>query len=1042
MTTSKPPYGHNTPDAWAGATDPEEQEPVTAAAQGVRERALQALRAGHFDLIEQVLEDGDLSVTTLVENLRVYQAELEIQNEELRASEQHALTALARYTKLFTELPMAVLMADDYGLILEANPSARSLLALRDIRSHQYFLVRLVHEDDRAAVADAFQRAKRSRADALSELRFAAADGSRFQADLHVGLLPAESDSQPRRFICAVVDQTEVIRQRDALARAYDRLERSEERYRVVADHSPDWDYWYGPDRRFLYVSPACAEVTGYTAEEFREDSDLFERIVHPDDLPQWQGHLADADDFEHHDQERRVFRIRARDGRVRWIEHVCRPVSAPDGRFLGRRGVNRDITERQEARAALARSEARFRAVFDAAPVGIAVVDADERVVMTNAALQRFLGYAEAELRRMSLRDCTHTDEVAWDNQLSADLLAGRRSSNTRDMRFVRKDGRIVWGQLTMAPLRTPDAEDHCAIAMIADIDEGRAAALREAQAHRVFENTSEGIVITDAERRIIAVNPAFTEITGYTEQEALGQNPRMLQSGRHDASFYQAMWASLERTGQWRGQFWNRRKNGECYPQLSTISVVRDPKGDITNYIGVFGDITQLKRSEQALYELAHKDPLTGLANRTQLRARLEQSLHRAARAGRLLALLFLDLDLFKNVNDTLGHPVGDALLQSVAAAMAEQVRNSDSIARLGGDEFVVLLENIDQPETAAHLARRLLRVFAHPFAAQGRQLHITASIGISIFPEDGQDVDALLANADVAMYRAKDQGRNTYRFFTAEMSEGAEERLRLEHALRGALARKELRLEFQPQVRLADDCMHGAEVLLRWHNSEHGEIPPARFIRIAEELGLIVELGYWALEQACRQLADWDARGFLVPRLAVNLSVLQLERPELVDEVRAIMTRTRVEPDRLELEVTEAMLMRHAEQVIANLAGLRDLGLTIAVDDFGSGFSSLAYLKRLPIHRLKIDKAFIEQLTLDANDDAITRAIIALGRGLGLDVIAEGVETEPQAEFLRREGCTEAQGYLFGRPMPAERLITSAPFNRMAPPGRASS
>ena len=1158
MTTTSPD------DAPAGAVEPATTEQGIGR-EALHRRALDALRAGRFDLVEQVLRDGALDTSTLVENLRVYQAELEIQNEELRASEQQALTALARYTTLFTELPMAGLVVDDYGLILEANPGARGLLALRDIRTHQYFLLRLVHEDDRAAVAAAFQRAKSGGSSALSEVRLAAADGRRFQATLHVALLPAESDHHPHRFVCAAIDQTEVIRQRDALARAYDQLERSEERYRVLADFSPDWDYWYGPDRRFIYVSPACAEVSGYTAEEFREDPELFERIVHPDDRAQWQAHLEDAEAREHKDIGRLPFRIQTRDGRVRWIEHLCMPVVAPDGRYLGRRGVNLDMTSRHEAREALARSEAHFRSIFDAAPLGIAVLDSDGRVVMTNAALRRFLGYDAAELERLTFRDYSHPEELAWDAELYADLVAGRRSSYTRDKRYVRKDGRTVWGRLTVALLRDPTQKTGFAIGMIADIDaqraaeraqceserryhalyesagegmsilqngvftsfnraavellgysdeapllgkqpaelspeiqpdgerssdkqarllaamangkverfdwehlradgssvlvqvtpiqvqldgepalfgvwhdltERRAAALREARANTVFENTTEGIVVTDAACRIVAVNRAFTEITGYSEEEILGQNPSVLQSGRHDESFYQALWASLERTGEWRGELWNRRKNGATYPQLTTISVVRDPSGAITNYIGVFGDVTQIKRSK-ALYELAHRDPLTRLANRTLLQARLEQSLLRAAREGRMLALLFLDLDLFKTVNDTLGHPVGDALLQSVAAAMAAQVRSTDSIARLGGDEFVVLLEDIDAPDAAAQLAQRLLGVFTGPFTVQGRELRITASIGISVFPSDGADMDTLLANADVAMYRAKDQGRNNFRFFTPEMTAGAEERLGLQNALRGALSRGELRLELQPQVRLADGCMSGAEVLLRWHSPEHGEVPPARFIPIAEELGLMVELGNWVLEQACMQLADWDAQGFWVPRLAVNLSVLQLEHPALADEVRAITTRTRLEPKRLELEVSESMLMRRAEVVVGNLTRLRDLGLTIAVDDFGSGFSSLAYLKRMPIHRLKIDRSCIDRLTRDANDDDITRAIIALGHSLGLDVIAEGVETEAQADFLRRAGCSEAQGFLFGRPMSAEQIIASAPFSRIPRP-----
>lgn len=337
-------------------TEPQRQEPDTTAADidGLRHRALDALRAGRFDLVEQVITDGDVDISNLVENLRVYQAELEVQNDELRASEQRAHTALARYTTLFTNLPMAALVVDDYGLVLEANPQARSLLALRDVRSHQYFLVRLVHPDDRGAVASAFHRAKQSEAEGLSALRFDAADGGRFQAELHIARLPG-GDHGPNHFICTLVDQTEVIRQRDALARAYDVLEQSEERYRVLADFSPDWDYWCGPDGAFVYVSPACLDVAGYSAEDFRRDAGLFERIVHPEDRPRWRTHWGEVQGSSHPDACQLELRIITRSGQTRWIEHVCRPVMAPDGRYLGRRGVNRDITRRHEARETLA---------------------------------------------------------------------------------------------------------------------------------------------------------------------------------------------------------------------------------------------------------------------------------------------------------------------------------------------------------------------------------------------------------------------------------------------------------------------------------------------------------------------------------------------------------------------------------------------------------------------------------------------------------------------------------------------------------------
>ena len=718
---------------------------------------------------------------------------------------------------------------------------------------------------------------------------------------------------------------------------------------------------------------------------------------------------------------------LRTAKGREIWVKTNGKRVVNSAG-LPGLRGSIQDITARVEADHALRASEEKYRTLFESASEGMCIIQGG-RFISVNQAALRMLGYDEAaQVLNKRPSDLSPTVQPDGEDSAIKEQRILKESLNNGTRRFewehLRANGSTlpVEVTLTTVELRGEPAQ----FLTWRDLTEQRVPKEREIQARIVFDNTSQGIIITDPERRILAVNRAFTEITGYSEEQALGKTPSLLQSGRHDEAFYQAMWATLEATGQWRGEFWNRRSNGDIYPQLSTISVVCDQAGRLTNYIAVFGDITQLKRSEEELYRLAHRDALTGLPNRALLRARLEQSMSRASRRRTMLAILFLDLDLFKNVNDTLGHPVGDALLQSVAAAMQSNVRAADSIARLGGDEFVVVMEDVDDPNMAAQLSRRLLDIFARPFDAEGRKVHITASIGISIFPLDGQDMDALLSNADVAMYQAKKHGRNTYRFFESAMAEGAMERLRLESALRGALARNEMTLVFQPQVKLSNRWMYGAEVLLRWHHPELGQVPPASFIPVAEGLGLIAELGAWVLEQACLQLAEWDRKGFLVPRLAVNLSVQQLERGDLLDSVRSTLARAEIEADRLELEVTESVLMRHADQVISNLWALRELGATIAVDDFGSGFSSLGYLKTLPVNRLKIDKSFIDNLTQDPNDDAIARAIIALGRGLGLDVLAEGVETEAQAEFLRQEQCIEAQGYLFGRPMTSAQLM----------------
>jgi diguanylate cyclase (GGDEF)-like protein len=486
--------------------------------------------------------------------------------------------------------------------------------------------------------------------------------------------------------------------------------------------------------------------------------------------------------------------------------------------------------------------------------------------------------------------------------------------------------------------------------------------------------------------------------------------------------------MWVELKRTGQWRGELWNRHKNGQIYPELMTISAVVDSGGELTHYVGVFRDITHLKRSEEKLAYLAHHDALTGLPNRTLFQARLEQCLQRAARYQRQVGLVFLDLDRFKTVNDTLGHPVGDALLKQVATVLAKQVREADTIARLGGDEFVIILDDIPALRFAANFVERLLTVFAQPFLVEGHELFVTASIGVSVYPQDGEEIDALVRHADVAMYQTKNSGRNGFSFFSATMTEGATERLRLEHDLHGALQRHEFVLHYQPQFSLETRQLMGVEALCRWNHPTLGLVPPNQFIPIAEDVGLIDRLGAWVLEESCRQMIAWDHAGFRVPRLAVNLSVRELERTNLVDEITDILQRTGITPDRLELEVTESMIMRNPEVGIQTLAALRELGVTLAVDDFGTGYSSLAYLKRLPLNRLKIDRSFVEKLTQDPNDDAIVRAILALGRSLGLETLAEGIETLAQVDFLVAEGCVEGQGYLFSRPLPPDELAVS--------------
>ncbi|MET0072570.1 MAG: EAL domain-containing protein [Candidatus Thiodiazotropha sp.] len=541
---------------------------------------------------------------------------------------------------------------------------------------------------------------------------------------------------------------------------------------------------------------------------------------------------------------------------------------------------------------------------------------------------------------------------------------------------------------------------------------------------AERAFQNTAEGITVTDENGDIVSTNPAFEAITGYTNEEVMGQNPRLLKSGHHEPSFYRDMWDTLLKAGHWRGEIWNRRKNGDVYPEWLTISAVKDNRGDTTHYVGVFTDITQIKEAQDQINFLAHHDALTQLPNRALFRERFDHALMHARRESNSIALLFLDLDRFKTVNDTLGHPTGDQVLLEVSRRMSNIIRSSDTIARLGGDEFVLLLEEQTSAQHAAVVARKLIDLFSTPMNIGEHELVVTASIGITLYPNDGDDPDLLIRHADRAMYEAKQQGRNTYRFFTQALTEGALERLMMENELRRAISRDELILHYQPIVDINTRQLRGVEALVRWQHPKQGLIAPGRFIELAEEIGIIGDIGKWVLHTACAQLARWDWDEFRVPRISVNLSVQQIDQT-LVMQVSEELQKSALAPERLELEVTESMLMRNPELSRTVLGELKAIGVNFAIDDFGTGYSSLAYLKLLPLDRIKIDQSFVRDIGRDSNDEAIVRAIIALSNNLGLESVAEGVEYSNQVDFLQKAGSVLAQGYLYSHPVPAEEL-----------------
>ncbi len=539
---------------------------------------------------------------------------------------------------------------------------------------------------------------------------------------------------------------------------------------------------------------------------------------------------------------------------------------------------------------------------------------------------------------------------------------------------------------------------------------------------AKQIIDHTGEAVMITDADAHILDVNNAYTQITGYDRKELIGRNPNVNKSGRHDSAFYEEMWGQLQSDGHWSGEIWDRRKNGELFPKWLRINAIRDESGRTRQYVGIFSDITDKKLAEERLRSLAFYDPLTALPNRAFFRERLGKLAATMQRNGRRAALMFIDLDGFKDVNDSLGHAAGDMLLIEVAKRLQTRLRKSDMVARLGGDEFAMLLSDADKPEQMGSLAEEILEVIRSPISIDGHDVRVGASIGIAVYPDDARTVEDLTRHADIAMYQAKDSGKNNYKFFQPDMHTRAVERLNLIHDLHRAVDALAFELYYQPRIRLSDRKLVGMEALIRWPGTDGSMTPPNVFIPIAEETGLILALGDWVLAEACRQTHQWNQQYGTHLRIAVNVSMRQFFSPNFVRNLLAVIREQEFPAHLLELEITESLLIKDTTTAIAIMNQLRQHGISIAIDDFGTGYSSLSYLKRFPINTLKIDQSFVRELTRDSQDAAIVRAVISLAETLALKVVAEGVETREQLDFLQQHQCQEAQGYLLGKPMPA--------------------
>ena len=540
------------------------------------------------------------------------------------------------------------------------------------------------------------------------------------------------------------------------------------------------------------------------------------------------------------------------------------------------------------------------------------------------------------------------------------------------------------------------------------------------------VFDHSPDGILLSDADNKILQINDAFTQLTGYTTEDVIGKDPRMLSSGDQSNEFYQAMWQKIHAQGKWSGEIYNRRKNGEVYPERLTIIAIKNEQNQLTHHIAIFNDISQQKKAEQHIHFLAHYDPLTHLPNRSLFNERLQHAILKSQRSHKSIALLFIDLDRFKEINDSFGHKAGDQLLIQVANDIKSCIRDTDNTARLGGDEFLISMEELTHNElivNAPLVATKILTALAHKYTLEMTQAYIGASIGIAIYPEDATTAATLLQAADMAMYHAKEQGKNNYQFYSTQLNEKAKRRAYIERELRLALSRNQLLLHYQPQYNIISKKVESFEALLRWQHPELGLIHPDEFIPIAEDSGLIIKIGLWVLKTAVKQLLVWQKNINPTLLMAINVSVKQLESDKLSQSVQSILEITHLPPKYLELEVTENISIDDDSITLANLHKLDSLGVQLSMDDFGTGYSNMSYLKKLPIGRIKIDRCFISDIPQDSNDEAIACAIIAMAESFNYDVIAEGIETKEQEEFLLNNGCHTGQGFLFSKPIAAE-------------------
>lgn len=686
---------------------------------------------------------------------------------------------------------------------------------------------------------------------------------------------------------------------------------------------------------------------------------------------------------------------------------------------------IHHPFTLLKRSEAELRRSETELRQARDWLSTGlnvmlhpVVITDAAGRVTFLNDAARQLMQVTDADAMNRPIADLMPTeDEHPVDRAIR--LLEG--SGRMAEIQSASRIGEPYTIEYSAAPI-FEDRQLAGVAFVFSDISVRKEAEAKQKLSYIIFENIAEGIMITDEVQRILYTNPSFTAITGYEEREAAGQTPRLLRSGWHKSDFYQQMWNVIRQEGSWQGEIWNKRKDGDMYLESITITTVRNESGKIVNYIGVLKDITVQKQLEAKLQHQAFHDALTGLPNRILLQERMAQAFRYAEEHRRCAAVMFVNVDRFKRINDSFGHASGDLLLKSIAERISAELRASDTLCRLGGDEFVILLPDLRHRDDSARFAAKIIEKLKQSFYIENQELFLTASIGISQYPEDGMTGEALIQNANKAMYRAKESGRNNYQSYSPLMMK-KHRSLSLETDLQKALLQEQFVVHYQPLVNADTGLVTGAEALVRWNHPQLGLVPPGQFIPIAEDSGLIIDIDKWMIRNACKQLKRWQEERLPHVSVSVNISTLQFHQSDFVAFLADALAENRLEPGSLSLELTESTVMSHSDIAFRTLDQLRQMGIPISIDDFGTGYSSLNYLRKMPIQTVKIDQSFIRELTVNREDRTIVQAIISLSRNLNLNVVAEGVETEEQLQFLRENQCTNIQGFYFSKPLPEQ-------------------